>query len=262
MRSLRAAVILALPLALALSAPARAQGWGTVKGKVELKGNPPAKKEVAVDKDPQHCLSKGPIYLEDLVVNPKNKGIRWVVVWLAKDDGGKADHTADLPTHPNLKAVGKKQVVIDQPCCRFEPHIAVLRAGQDLVGRNTGAVPHNFRVTGNKENRAIGTNPILPVKGELVIKAEDLQPYHMPNLVGCDLHKWMSAFFFVLPHPYFAVTDEDGNFEIKNAPAGKHRLVMWHDKGWVLPGLKNGQEIEIKAGKTTDVGAVQYEPKD
>ncbi len=262
MRSLTAATLLALPVALALSAPARAQGWGAVKGRVQFKGNPPAKKTVAVDKDPQHCLSKGPILLEDLVVNSKNKGIRWVVVWLAKDNGGQADHKSDLPTHPALRAVKQKQVVMDQPCCRFEPHVAVLRVGQDLVGKNTGAVPHNFNLIGNKDNRDISTNPILPPNGQLVVKAENLQAYHMPNLVGCDLHKWMRAYFFVLPHPYFAVTDEDGNFEIKNAPAGKHRLVMWHEKGWVLDGLKNGQAIEIKADKTTDVGTVQYEPKE
>jgi hypothetical protein len=56
----------------------------------------------------------------------------------------------------------------------------------------------------------------------------------------------------VFDHPYFAVTDEQGNFEIRNAPAGEYRLVVWHEtNGWVV-GDKRGMPIRIEPGKTTE----------
>ncbi len=63
----------------------------------------------------------------------------------------------------------------------------------------------------------------------------------------------MKSWVRIFDHPYFALTDEDGKFEIKNAPAGKYNLVMWQGGvGWVNGG-KNGQTIEIPAGGTVEV---------
>ncbi len=46
----------------------------------------------------------------------------------------------------------------------------------------------------------------------------------------CDVHGWMNAYAGVLDHPYFAVTGEDGTFEIKNLPPGTYKLTAWHEK--------------------------------
>ena len=40
-------------------------------------------------------------------------------------------------------------------------------------------------------------------------------PYHLPVSVSCSIHPWMKARVFCFAHPYFAITDENGNFEIK-----------------------------------------------
>jgi len=66
----------------------------------------------------------------------------------------------------------------------------------------------------------------------------------------------------VIAHPYFAVTDKDGNFEIKNVPAGKLRLMVWHEEpGWgVKEAGKSGKEgkgITIEDGKTLDLGKIE-----
>src|SRR4051812_4228039 len=203
MRLLRAATLLALPLALA--APARAADeWGTVKGQVIYVGKEKPNQKANVDKDPQVCLKNGPVPTDELVVNAKNQGTRWVVVWLARDDNGTADHTAELPTHPSLKEPRDKQVVMDQPCCQFDPHVVVLRPGQDFVGKNSAPIPHNMHITGSKVNQGISTNPILPAGGSLTIKADQLKPYQLPNMVKCDIHRWMNGYIFVLANPYFA----------------------------------------------------------
>jgi len=46
----------------------------------------------------------------------------------------------------------------------------------------------------------------------------------------CDVHGWMNAYAGVLPHPYFAVSGEDGTFTIKNLPPGTYKLTAWHEK--------------------------------
>src|SRR6266542_5658144 len=110
---------LSLVLACVLPLPARAadQEWGTLRGQVVYAGTetPNQKADLKMHKDEKACLQKDPILKDDLVVNPKNKGLRWVVVWLAKDDDGTADNTAELPIHPSLKDLGAKSVVMDQP---------------------------------------------------------------------------------------------------------------------------------------------------
>lgn len=47
--------------------------------------------------------------------------------------------------------------------------------------------------------------------------------------VKCNIHSWMHAFIGVVPHPYFAVSNEDGSFEIKNLPPGTYTLEAWQE---------------------------------
>jgi hypothetical protein len=75
----------------------------------------------------------------------------------------------------------------------------------------------------------------------------------------------MSAKNFVLKNPYFAVSDKDGKFEIKNAPAGTYRLVAWQEgMGWVVGDTKPnkmGKKITIKADGVTDLGKLSVKPE-
>ena len=61
----------------------------------------------------------------------------------------------------------------------------------------------------------------------------------------------MNGYVRIFDHPYYAVTDEDGKFEIKNAPVGQFRIVYWHENG-LRGGAKGrfGEPIKI-AGKET-----------
>jgi hypothetical protein len=60
----------------------------------------------------------------------------------------------------------------------------------------------------------------------------------------CDVHPWMTAFAFVMDHPFFAVTDEKGMFEIKGLPAGTYTVTAWHEKY----GEKSA-EVTVKEGE-------------
>jgi hypothetical protein len=47
--------------------------------------------------------------------------------------------------------------------------------------------------------------------------------------VKCNIHPWMHAFIGVVGNPYFAVSGEDGSFELKNLPPGDYTLEAWHE---------------------------------
>jgi hypothetical protein len=236
-------------------APARADGWGTIKGKVIFAGDPPARATIDVNKDPKECLRNGPLQAEDYVVDKDTKGVRWCVVWLL-DPGG--DFKKDIPINPKLKNIpkGQEEVLLDQPCCMFEPHIICLREGQTLRVRNSGGVPHNTKIESVGDGPSL--NPLLPPNPDKDPKMDVTVPNFVaspsPATVSCNIHAWMSGYVRTFKHPYFAVTDDKGEFTIKDAPAGKFNIVVWQEKtGYVTKNGKKGEPIEIKADGTTEV---------
>ena len=254
-------LVLAAAGAIALSAaPAvQADDWGTIKGQVVWSGKEaPNRAPLKVDKDQAACLKNGKLLDDKLVVNPKNKGVRWCLVYLMNEKG----FDKDIPIHPKLKAIKNKVVEIDQPCCQFEPHLLALREGQTLLVKNSMTISHNVNYSGGPKGPSF--NQILPAGGSF--KVPDLKARYMPSLVKCNIHGWMSGFVAVLKNPYFAVTDKDGLFEIKDAPAGDFRLVIWQEEsGWVVGDdkpSKKGKKITIKAGDTTDLGKIPMKRAD
>jgi hypothetical protein len=244
MRTLTLAAAVAAGLSFALACPAAEGEWGTVKGQITIAGKAPEPAKLDVNKDQDHCLEKGPIVSEEFVVG-KDGGVKNVFVWLIDAN----DPKAKLPIHPDLKDLKVKAVEMDQPCCKFVPHCVALREGQVLIGKNSSPISHNMNWQGGTDNP--GDNKIVPAKGQIEIK--DLVASPRPIAVACNIHPWMKAWVRVFDHPYFAVTDEAGRFELKNAPAGKYNVVIWHEGvGWVNGG-KTGQTIEIPAGGTVEV---------
>jgi hypothetical protein len=237
--------------ALLAGRPAAAQDkdWGMVKGRAVFGGNAiPAQKPLDVNKDQDHCLSKGPILDEEWVVSKDNKGVRWAFIWLEPEKG-----SPPLKVHSSLQQIKDKQVFIDQPCCKFEPHALGMREGQELVAKNSAPIAHNVHWIGFPTKNP-GGNVIVPAGQSHTIQG--LKADRFPVQVKCDIHGWMKANVRVFDHPYFAVTDADGKFEIKNAPAGTYRLMTWHDSGYG-PGGREGVQVVIKGGADTDVGKVE-----
>ena len=257
------AAIAALVLGgIVFASSARAE-WGTIKGQVVWAGgavpkNPPA----TVDKDTKDCLATGKILQNKFVVNGQNKGVRWVLVWLADPkDATNAKFTPNI--HPALRNP-PKSVEIDQPCCTFEPRVMGMQATQTLIVKNSMKIPHNFKI--DSLGGGPTANPLIPPNGQA--KVDKFLPKLIPTPYSCSIHSWMKGYIGTFAHPYFVVTDADGKFEIKNAPAGKFQLVLWHEEVGFLtqPDLKNrkirGKVIEITADKTTNAGKVELKPSD
>jgi len=250
---------------VALTAPAAAQPgqWSTVKGQVLFPaGSPvPERAKLDVSQDKAHCLSKGDILDEGTIVNPKNRGIKNVVVWLRPDNATNAKATfTPAQINPADKARKPGKVVVDQPCCMFVGRVTTARVGDTVVVKNPAPVAHNFFWTAGDENGEY--NVTIPKETEWVMP-EALKAQSSPIEYKCTIHPWMKGYFRVFDHPYYATTDENGNFEIKGAPVGKFRMVVWHENVGFLNGKEGrfGTPVEIKAG-TTELKPVEFDVAD
>lgn len=223
-------------------------GWASVKGRIVFDGDKiPENEKANVDKDQNHCLAKGPIFQEVWTINKDNRGVKNVVVFLRAAPG------ATLPVHDSLKTPAEKDVVLDQPMCAFVPRIIAMRADQKLLAKNPAPVAHNVVINGFKNAH----NTQIAPGGE---RSFELAAEGNPLGVSCGAHPWMKGSLWVFDHPYFAVTDENGNFEIKLAPAGKQTLVMWHEATGYLEG-KKGREIDVSGqGTPVDLGVIKFKP--
>lgn len=222
--------------------------WGTVKGQLVYGGAViPEPEKLKVDKDVGHCLSRGDIYSEAWVINKKNKGVKNVFVWLESANG------QPLPIHPQRKPIPQKEAEIDQPCCMFVPHALAIREGQTIVVKNPSPVTHNFKWGGHPEVNPGGNNNMPP---NSQFKITDLKADRLPVRIECNIHPWMGGYIRVFDHPYFAITDDNGNFSLSLAPAGEYRIKIWHPSvGWRTgPPGKKGEPIQIKADSITDLG--------
>jgi hypothetical protein len=231
------------------------KGWGTIKGHVVYGGQKiPEPVKLNVNKDKEHCLAKGDLFGEAWVVNKKNMGVQDVFIWIEGEEG-----TAP-PINPKLREIKDKTVTMDQPRCQFVPHALAMRQGQVLLVKNSAPIPHNFKWGGHPLVNP-GGNRLMPPGSKFEIK--DLKADKLPISVACNIHPWMSAWIRVFDHPYYALTDKDGAFEIKLAPAGNYHLKVWHPASGWMGGAKGrmGMPITIQAGKATELGQLKVQAR-
>ena len=137
----------------------------------------------------------------------------------------------------------KDHIVVDQRKMAFIPHVVVVEQGTTVDFLNSDPVGHNVywpSISGNKKlTHNLGTWP----KGEK-------KPFQFNDLgvaaLLCNVHPEMSGYVVVVPTPYFAVTDKDGNFEIKGIAAGKYTLKTWSEDG-----KPTTQAVDVSAATAT-----------
>lgn len=117
------------------------------------------------------------------------------------------------------------EVVINQNGCIYDPLVVGARTGQNVTFLNSDPVLHNIH-TFPKEND--GANFAMPNQGMRTTKTFDYPEVMVP--IKCDVHPWMRAYIGVVEDPYFAVTGEDGAFELKGLPPGAYTIEIWHEQ--------------------------------
>jgi plastocyanin len=159
-------------------------------------------------KDANYCGDTKPN--ERLILSAAN-GVQNTVVWLE-------DIKAGDPLTPG-------DVTIDQNKCQYSPHVSVVPVGSNLVLTNSDPILHNVHTY---MDASAVFNQAQPSKGQ-----SNKFPMTKPGVlaVRCDVHLHMNAYSIVAPTPYFAITDADGKYTLKDVPAGTYTVHAWHE-GW------------------------------
>jgi len=141
-----------------------------------------------------------------------NKRLQNAFVWISK---GLENYSGPS---------SQEEVLIDQLGCVYKPHVIGVQVGQPVTFLNSDTVFHNVRTVA--KNNAV-FNEMTPTKNTKFTK-KFMRPEIMIT-AKCDVHPWMGVHIGVIPHPFFAVSNEKGEFSIENVPAGTYTFEAWHE---------------------------------
>jgi hypothetical protein len=184
---------------------------GIIRGTVKWEGPLPHVPTLVITKDAQICDPESHKIrdLERIIIGPQG-GVANTVVYLKDISSGKA------------MDIAPQRRFLDQHTCRYEPHILLVPTDALLQMKSSDATLHTVHMDG-----AATYNLPFPFPNQVI--SRQMSTPGLVNLKCNGGHTWMNAELFVVPHPYYAVTDENGNFELSNVPTGEYTLVAWHE---------------------------------
>lgn len=237
-------------------APLEYKGTATITGVVEYDGEPPPRAElesIFQHADRPVCV-QGDVRDQTWMV--QDGKVANVVVFLRPPKGFYFKKPEES------EKSWADEVVVDQPYCQFIPHVVVLypqyreggqlvRTGQVLKVLNSAPIGHNIKVAGSSDSNPASGATLSARSGvyvfdKIVVDRRELT-------MNCDVHKWMTGYALTFDHPYAAVTNEKGEYTIKNVPAGVELTLRgWHEalKPGFDPAVDGGTKIRLTAGET------------
>ncbi|MFZ0680007.1 carboxypeptidase regulatory-like domain-containing protein [Candidatus Binatus sp.] len=215
------AVCAGVALSMSVGASMASAAGGTISGTVKYDGTAPAPKPVEVTKDKEVCALH-PHFVEDLIVDPSG-GIANAVVIVK---GAKGE-------------MKPGDVTFDQKGCDYVPHVLAFEAGSTVKIVNSDGILHNIHTYSEKNPSFNMAQP----KFKKVIEQKVEQPEVIK--VTCDAHGWMKGWWVATDTPYFAVTDDKGNYSIANVPPGDYTVEVWQEKLGT-----DDQKASVKDGAT------------
>jgi len=208
----------------------------TIKGRVHFSGPEPGNRVIRMGMDPLCAAANaGKRPINEVYLVGDNNALGNVFVKVEGSFPG-----TPVPAQP---------VEIDQTACLYVPRMVGARVGQVLRVKNNDNLLHNVHSDSSRRN---GFNQSTPKAGMLVnftLKDEEMLR------IGCDVHRWMTAWVGVVAHPYFAVSSSAGTFTIANVPPGTRTITAWHESFGTLT-----KTVDLKAGQTATIDFV-YTPK-
>ncbi len=183
-----------------------------VSGKVSFDGKAPKAVRINMSAEPD-CkkLHKATVHAQQVVVN-ENGTLQNVFVWVKTGLEGK-------------KFEVTKNGSLNQKGCIYRPHVVAMQAGGTISVSNGDPLTHNVHPLPkvNREWNKSQTSGASDIKRKFA-RQEIMLP------VKCNIHPWMRAYINVVSHPFFAVTGEDGSFEIPGLPPGTYTVEAKHEK--------------------------------
>jgi len=190
---------------------AQASG-GTIKGHVRISGTLPGNSLIRMGVDPKcNELNKGKQAVQEIVKATADGSLANVFVRLE----GKFPKTP-VPSTP---------VTITQRSCFYSPRVTGALVGQTLQVRNDDNFLHNVRSITEHNNQFNFGQPRAGSVDSYKLKEEEVM-----MRLGCEIHRWMTAYVGVVTNPYFAVSDTSGNFEIDGVPPGTYTIDAWQER--------------------------------
>lgn len=186
---------------------------GSIAGSVKWTGERPKPLTLPITKDSEVCDPEkaGARNLERLEISGDG-GVENTVVYLKDVTAGKA---WDLPDT-------RRQ--LDQRRCRYVPHVLLVQNGSDVALRSSDPILHTVHMAGAADYN-------LPFPMVDVTLTRPLRKAGVIDLKCNAGHIWMNGVIIVVNSPYYAVTDDRGDFRINGVPPGEYELVAWHE-GW------------------------------
>ncbi len=176
--------------------------------------------------DRQH---KTPMRAQTIVVNT-NHTLRYAFVWI-KDGLPKVHWTPPA-----------ESVKLTQSGCTYSPHVTGIMENQTLEIVNDDPVNHNIHAESQ-------TNPAWNIS-EAPRDEHKFRRFASPEVlipVTCSVHPWMRSYVGVSPHPFYAVTGEDGAFTLSGVPPGTYTIEVVQEK----LGKKQGTVTLTPSGSAT-----------
>lgn len=234
-------MLLLAALAMAAPVPAPTPDWVTIKGTVVWpeKEKIPERKafDLSLPKggDIEYIRTGGAVFDDKFLIDEKTRGLKDVMVWLRPDDD---DIKAPFPIgkiHPDLAKAKPVTHTVTSQFVRFDKRVLVARAGDSLEFVNAGKVTIAPSLVVGDDSI---TKTLLPDGKPVVVNALKAGTGYFRDMIH---QGWKNVALQGFPdtgrvrvfdHPYFAVTNENGEFEIKQVPKGKWRLMYQHESGW------------------------------
>ncbi len=245
-----------------VAAPLTSFAGGTISGKVTFAGKS-EQKEFLFSKfpNPKFC----PKIPDKTLMDGDKRFLKTIEV--GKDGGLKNAVVAVIDVEDKAFVDGYSGTEVTAAFCQFLPFAGVVVNNKSFKVENLDADPddpkslqgvlhnpHSFVVKGTSS--ATGFNIALAKKGDKLDKpvvfrggAEKDGFYRLQ----CDQHEFMQGFFLPVSSPHFAVVKDDGSFEIKDVPAGKHKVIAWHP--FAAKGKKIEFEVDVAEGATATLKA-------
>ncbi len=146
--------------------------------------------------------------------------------------------------------------VIDQKGCIYDPHVLGVMKDQKVIIKNSDATLHNIHSMAKENDQFNFAMPkVVKEKETSFSKVEE------PFYIKCDVHPWMKSWVLVQDHPFFAVTDINGNYKINDIPPGTYEVIAWQEKFKMSRSLLKTIEIKDSSETTQDFVFIKPDKK-